>query len=75
VTTMRLSDELVVPTDLATEGIAILGKRGSGKTNTAVDLVEEMIDAGIPVVVVDTVGVWWGMQSPSDAKGGRWRAR
>jgi len=66
---LRIGAGLSIPLDLATEAIAILGKRGGGKTNTAVVLVEEMAGAGIPVVVVDTVGVWWGIRTSADGKG------
>ncbi|MEO5920640.1 MAG: hypothetical protein ABIQ01_05795 [Pseudolysinimonas sp.] len=67
-TKLRLSRSLSVPLEYATDATAILGKRGSGKTNTAVVAVEEMVAAGIPVVVVDTVGVWWGLRSSADGE-------
>ena len=35
---------------------AILGVRGSGKSNTASALVEELLDKGVPIVVVDIEG-------------------
>lgn len=63
---LRLSDDLALPVDAVTEAFAILGRRGSGKTSTAVVLVEEMIQAGLPVIVVDPVGVWWGLRSSAD---------
>lgn len=65
---LNIAKELEVPLELATEATAILGKRGRGKTNTAVVIVEEMIGAGIPVCVVDTVGVWWGLKSSADGQ-------
>jgi len=68
VSMLRIAKELEVPLELATEATAILGKRGRGKTNTAVVIVEEMIGAGIPVCVVDTVGVWWGLKSSADGQ-------
>ncbi|MBF4549404.1 ATP-binding protein [Pseudoclavibacter sp. VKM Ac-2888] len=58
-----------LPLDAVTETFAILGKRGKGKTSTAVVLAEELIRAGQPVIVLDTVGVWWGLRSSADGKG------
>lgn len=65
---LRISDELEVPAELITEATAILGMRGRGKTNTAVVIVEEMVETGLPIVVFDTVGVWWGLRSSADGK-------
>lgn len=66
---IHLGDELNLPVDLATEAIAILGRRGKGKTNTASVIVEEFVKLGVPVCVVDTVGVWWGLRSSSSGDG------
>jgi len=57
---------LVLPVEAVTETFAVLAKRGAGKTYTAAVLVEEMLAAGLPVVVVDPVGVWWGLRSFAD---------
>lgn len=64
-----LGPTLSLPVDLATEAIAVLGRRGKGKTNTAGVIVEELIGLGVPVCVVDTVGVWWGLRSSKTGKG------
>lgn len=53
---------------LAEDVIAILGRRGRGKTNTAVVLVEELHAAGARFCVADPVGVWWGLKSSRDGK-------
>lgn len=61
---LAIAPGLTLPLEAATETFAILGKRGSGKTSTAVVMVERMIEvAGQPVVVVDPIGVWWGLRS------------
>lgn len=65
---LQLSPELAIPLEAVTETFAIHRKRGRGKTSTAVVLAEEMIHAGIPVIVVDTVGAWWGLRSSADGK-------
>lgn len=66
---IRLGRDLEVPVDLATEAVAVLGRRGKGKTNTAGVIVEDLVQLGVPVCVVDTVGVWWGLRSSKSGKG------
>lgn len=65
---VRLSDDVAFPVDVATETLLVLGKRGSGKSNTAARLVEQLHAAGVTVVVVDPVDNWWGLQSSADGK-------
>lgn len=67
--TLRLAPDLIVPIDAVTETFAILGKRGSGKTTTARVLAEELLDAQMPVVILDPTGVWWGLRSSADGAG------
>lgn len=61
-----------IPTSVVTEKIGVLGASGSGKSNLATVLVEEMHACGLPFVVIDPVGVWWGLRAGSDgdARGG-----
>ena len=63
---LTLGPGLVLPVEAVTETFAILAKRGAGKTYTAAVLVEEMMSAGLPVVIIDPVGVWWGLRSSAD---------
>lgn len=65
---LRMSADLVLPVEAVTETFAILGKRGSGKTTTARVLTEELLDVGLPVVVIDPTGVWWGLRSSADGR-------
>ncbi len=65
---LRISPKLALPLDVAGEAIAILAKRGAGKTNTATVVVEELHAAGVQVVVLDPVGAWWGLRSSADGK-------
>jgi len=60
---LALAEDFSLPLTAVTETFAILGKRGSGKTSTAVVLAEELIGAGQPVVVLDPTGVWWGLRA------------
>lgn len=67
--TLAIGPGVDLPLEAVTETFAILAKRGSGKTYTAKVLVEEMLGAGLPVVVADPVGVWWGLRSSADGEG------
>lgn len=65
---LKIGSGLVLPLDAVTETFAILGRRGSGKTHTAVVMAEEMLTADIPVVVIDPLDVWWGLRVSKDGK-------
>lgn len=68
-TFIRLSHDVVLPLDAVTQTFAVLGKRGSGKTNTASVLAEGLVKAGLPIVYVDPVGVTWGLRYSRDGRG------
>ncbi|MFC4541784.1 helicase HerA domain-containing protein [Halosolutus amylolyticus] len=40
----------------------VTGKSGSGKSNTASVLAEELLDAGFPLLIVDTDGEYYGLK-------------
>lgn len=42
--------------------ISILGIRGSGKTNTAAVLLEELLNYSYPMTIVDIDGEYWGLK-------------
>lgn len=65
---LRLADELSVPIELAQQTVGILGIRGSGKTNTAGVIAEELLSAGVPICVLDPTDAWWGLRSTADGK-------
>lgn len=69
-TTIPLSTDgaLALPTRIATIATANLGVRGSGKTTTAVVITEGLLRAGIQVVVIDPLDVWWGLRSSADGE-------
>lgn len=46
------------PIEYASQGNAILGIRDSGKTVTAVGRAEKLLDADIPIAVIDPIGRW-----------------
>lgn len=66
--TLKISPQLALPIDSATETFGILAKKGAGKSNAAVVMAEEMFDAGIPWVAIDPKGDWWGLRSSADGK-------
>jgi hypothetical protein len=47
---------------LVGRSIAVLGITGSGKTNTAAVLIEEMLSNGFPLTIVDIEGEYWGLK-------------
>ena len=48
--------------------IAILGKKGRGKTFTAKGIVERLLHLGRRVIVLDPLSVWWGLKTSADGK-------
>lgn len=65
---LNIAEELKLPLEAVTQTFAILAKRGVGKTYTGAVIVEEMLEAKQQVVVVDPIGVWWGLRSKADGK-------
>jgi len=58
-----------LPLDTVTSTLAVLAIRGSGKTYTAGVLAEEMLKAGLHIVILDPEDAWWGLRS--SAKGNK----
>lgn len=54
---------------IASQGNAVLGIRGSGKTYTGTWLAEQFLDRGIPFVAFDPIGVWRYLKVPGAGKG------
>ena len=46
--------------------IALLGRKGSGKTYTAKGLVERLIKRGRRVIIIDPMSIWWGLRLGAD---------
>jgi hypothetical protein len=66
---LRISPTLELPLEAVTQTFGILAKRGVGKTYTASVMTEEMLKNNLPVVVIDPIGVWWGLRSAANGKG------
>jgi DNA helicase HerA-like ATPase len=56
-----VASDLALPLDALTTTLAIVGKRGVGKTTTSAVLTEEMLEARLPVVVLDPLDAWFGL--------------
>ncbi len=65
---LQIAADCSLPPDAVTQTFGILAVRGAGKSNLAAVMAEEMFAAGLPFVVVDPVGSWWGLRSSGDGK-------
>lgn len=63
---LQLAPGLSLPLDFVSRTAGILAVRGAGKSNTAAVMAEEMFAAGLPFVVIDPVGSWYGLRSSAD---------
>lgn len=67
--TIRLGKHLTFPADeLATQVVCAFGMRGSGKSNVMALAAEGMMDASIPIIIVDSVGIWFSLRLQPDGK-------
>jgi uncharacterized protein len=66
---LQLAPGLALPLEAVTQTFGVLAVRGAGKSNLAAVMAEEMHAAGLPFVVVDPVGAWWGLRSAADGRG------
>lgn len=67
--TVHLARGLTLPAaELATEVVASLGQRGSGKSNGAGVIAEGLLEAGIQVIVLDHVGIWFSLRLDETGK-------
>lgn len=64
-----LAKDFSIPADYATQKGAILGKSGSGKSYCGSKLSEGLLDNEIQTVIIDPVGVWYGLRIAADGKG------
>lgn len=60
---MKIGKGFSLPATIADDVIAIVGRRGRGKTTTATRIVEQLHAAGERFAVLDPIGVWWGLRS------------
>lgn len=60
---LKLARGLTLPPEAMLQRFAILAMSGAGKSNVAAVMAEQMYAAGIPWVVIDPKGDWWGLRS------------
>ncbi len=65
---LHLGEDLTLALDTVTRKTAILGMTGSGKTSTAVVLVEEAARHDVPGAIIDPTGAWSGIASSADGQ-------
>lgn len=65
---LPIGPKLTLPLDTVTQTLGIVGQKGSGKTHFATVTFEQMVKAGLPVCVIDPMGVFYGVRSSRDGK-------
>jgi hypothetical protein len=65
---LKISNTISLPVTAVTQTFGALAVRGAGKSNFGAVLAEEFYAAGLPFVVIDPVGAWWGLRSSGDGK-------
>lgn len=63
-----LAADFGLPARAVTESLAVLGRKGGGKTNTGGVLFEQMHAIGAQCVALDPVGNWWGLRLSASGK-------
>jgi uncharacterized protein DUF87 len=63
---LHIAEGLSLPAECVTEKLAFLGRTGSGKSYAAMKLAEEFARIGAQFVVIDPVGMWWGLRLHAD---------
>jgi len=64
----KISAELMLPVDVVTEKVAIIGRTGMGKSYTGAVVAEEMLANEQQICVIDLTGAWWGLRSAADGE-------
>lgn len=57
-----------LPLDLVTQTIAILARKGKGKSYLGAVFAEELLEAGQVPVIIDPTGAHWGLKSSADGR-------
>ncbi len=65
---LKISDQLRLPIDTVTQTMAVLARRGAGKTYFLNVLMEEFVAHQLPFVMLDPTGVCWGLRSSVDGE-------
>lgn len=65
---LAIAKEVALPRDAATQTMAMIGRKGAGKTYLSQMIAEQMLDHKDQVIVLDPVGVWWGLRVGADGR-------
>lgn len=65
---LEFAEGLSFPRDAVTETFAFIGRKGAGKTYAAGRFTEELLEAQAQVIVLDTVGNWYGLRLSASGK-------
>lgn len=57
-----------IPDDALDSDIAIIARKGSGKSYLARGLAERLLDLKRRMVVIDPLGAWWGLKASADGQ-------
>lgn len=63
---LHVSAHLDIPRSFAGRSAFVAGTKGSGKTYTVGVIAEELLAAGLHVLLLDPTGVMWGLRSGAD---------
>ena len=63
-----MAKKYIIPEVAFAGDIAILGRKGMGKTHAAMTMVARLIETGRQVVIVDPISSWWGVKHSADMK-------
>jgi len=66
---LTLAKNLALPSTVVSETVALVGTRGSGKSYAAGVFGEEVVYNANQLVVLDPVGIWYGLRLAKDGKG------
>lgn len=68
-TSINLGPVSIATEQYAIQGNAILGIKESGKSYTATMFAERLMDAGVPIVALDPIGIWRFLRVAGKGKG------
>ena len=65
----KLAEDLELPDEASRWTNAILAIKGAGKSWAAADFAEELVRHDVPILVIDPLGLWWGLRVGVDNDG------
>ena len=65
---LRIAADFGLPEDAVSRTIGLFAMRGAGKSYAASVLVEELVKQGLMVILIDPLGVLWGLRSSADGE-------